>query len=93
MEMEKREKRPQCAAKCKGTGERCKLKAEPGKRVCRFHGGKSTGPPKGSRNALKTGAAETLIESTMTPEERRLFASTPTDPLTALRENLRILKV
>ncbi len=26
-----------------------------GKRRCRMHGGKSTGPPKGSQNALKHG--------------------------------------
>lgn len=33
-----------CAAKCKSTQERCRAPAVKGKRVCRLHGGKSTGP-------------------------------------------------
>lgn len=33
-----------CTARSKQRGERCKLYAVPGKTVCRFHGGRSTGP-------------------------------------------------
>ncbi len=57
-------------ARSKQTGEQCKNTAMPGKTVCRFHGGLSSGPPKGSKNALRTGAHETILEATMTPEER-----------------------
>jgi hypothetical protein len=35
--------RPRCGAKTRG-GDVCKMRVEPGKRRCRFHGGKSTGP-------------------------------------------------
>jgi len=34
---------PRCGAKTRAGGE-CKVKVEPGKLRCRFHGGKSTGP-------------------------------------------------
>jgi hypothetical protein len=35
--------RPLCGAKTRAGGS-CKVRAEPGKARCRFHGGKSTGP-------------------------------------------------
>ena len=38
-----RRKRPRCGAKTRAGGA-CKVRVEPGKRRCRFHGGKSTGP-------------------------------------------------
>ncbi len=38
-----RRKRPLCGAQTRAGG-RCKVRAEPGKRRCRFHGGMSTGP-------------------------------------------------
>lgn len=34
----------QCAATSKRTGNQCRAPAMHGKAVCRFHGGKSTGP-------------------------------------------------
>jgi hypothetical protein len=34
---------PQCTAKSKQSGERCKNFASKGKSVCRIHGGRSTG--------------------------------------------------
>ena len=37
-------KAPRCQAKSKRTKIQCGLAAARGKRVCRFHGGKSTGP-------------------------------------------------
>ena len=48
----------QCAAKSKQSGQRCKRYASPGKRVCHFHGGRSTGPRK---PAIKHG--ETTLEA------------------------------
>ena len=44
---------PQCGAKTR-SGNPCKNPAMANGR-CRMHGGKSTGPPKGSQNALKHG--------------------------------------
>ena len=38
-----RRMRPLCGAQTR-TGGRCKVRVEPGKRRCRFHGGMSTGP-------------------------------------------------
>jgi len=47
-------KLPRCNATSKTTGQRCRQAAmENGK--CHWHGGKSTGAPKGNVNALKHG--------------------------------------
>jgi hypothetical protein len=35
---------PRCQAKSKRTGKQCGIAAARGKRVCKWHGGKSTGP-------------------------------------------------
>lgn len=53
---------PRCGARSKRTGEPCRAPACRGKRRCRFHGGKSTGPrtPEGlanSRRARRTHGA------------------------------------
>ena len=45
---------PRCLARNR-QGNPCQAPAMRGKRRCRLHGGKSTGPPKGSQNALKHG--------------------------------------
>ncbi len=45
---------PRCGARSKRTGNACEAPAMKNGR-CRFHGGKSTGPAKGSQNALKHG--------------------------------------
>ena len=39
-----RENRAQCGAKRHRDGMPCQALSEPGKRRCRFHGGRSTGP-------------------------------------------------
>lgn len=43
-----------CGAKRHRDGKPCQAKSEPGKRRCRFHGGRSTGPrtPEGKARAL-----------------------------------------
>ena len=46
-------KSPRCGAKTR-RGTPCKSPAMPNGR-CRMHGGKSTGAPKGNKNALKHG--------------------------------------
>lgn len=47
-------RRVQCGAKRHRDGQPCQAKSEPGKRRCRFHGGRSTGPktPEGKARAL-----------------------------------------
>ncbi len=45
---------PRCLAKNR-QGMPCQAPAMVGKRRCRLHGGKATGAPKGSQNALKHG--------------------------------------
>ena len=50
---------PRCQAKSKRTKQQCRSPAIRGKRVCRIHGGRSTGPrTKEARNLC--GAAKTL---------------------------------
>ena len=78
----------QCTAKSKRTGERCRRAA--------MHGGASRrkgGAPKGSKNALKTGQYETILASTMTPEELSYRDSLDINPLTTLRETLKTLRM
>ena len=43
-----------CGAHARRTGKPCRQPAMANGR-CRLHGGKSTGPPKGNKNALKHG--------------------------------------
>lgn len=45
---------PRCGANAKQTGKPCEAPAMKNGR-CRLHGGKSTGPAKGSQNALTHG--------------------------------------
>lgn len=54
---------PRCLAKNR-RGKPCQAPAMVGKRRCRLHGGKATGAPKGSQNALKHGCytAEAIEE-------------------------------
>jgi hypothetical protein len=46
---------PRCGARAKRTGQPCQSPAIKGKARCRMHGGRSTGPPKGNKNALRHG--------------------------------------
>ena len=86
----------QCTAKSKRTGERCRRAAMHGQTVCYMHGGASRrkgGAPKGSKNALKTGQYETILASTITPEELSYRDSLDINPLTTLRETLKTLRM
>lgn len=56
----------QCGAKTRGSGEPCKRHAVPGSKRCKLHGGKSTGAPKGSKNAAKPGS---IYSKYLTAEE------------------------
>ena len=83
----------QCTATSKRTGERCKRFCAHGKTVCKWHGGASNGAPKGSKNALKHGAYETITRETMFEDEVTYADSVNTDPVLILEEQLRVLKV
>ena len=50
---------PRCQAKSKRTKQQCRSPAIRGKRVCRIHGGKSTGP-RTQQRINPCGAAKTL---------------------------------
>jgi len=82
-----------CTATSKRSGEQCKNWAVPGKNVCRFHGGKSNGAPKNNKNALKTGAYESILVDTMDDDEKKYFASIQPDPLKECEEKIRLLKI
>lgn len=85
--------RPQCTATSKSTGQRCKLPAVPGKKVCKYHGGLSSGPPKGSKNALKTGERETITRASMSDEEKEYVDALDINPIELMKEQIRILKI
>lgn len=89
-------KRAICAARAKSkAGEPCARPAgwgtdHPGTGRCKFHGGRSTGPPPGTQNALKHGAYADLILEHLTPEERSIFEQVPADD--GLMQELRIVR-
>ncbi|ROM94404.1 HGGxSTG domain-containing protein [Pseudomonas brassicacearum] len=60
-----------CGAKTR-SGEPCKRHAVPGSSRCKLHGGKSSGPPKGSKNAAKPGS---IYSQFLTDEENDMLAS------------------
>ena len=66
----------QCKARSKRTGERCKRAAVPGKRVCYYHGGASTGPrtPEGrERCSLAAMVHGAYVEKVLDEREQRLY--------------------
>jgi hypothetical protein len=52
--MQRAHEAPKCGAKTR-KGTPCQSPAIRGKKRCRMHGGRSPGPPKGSKNAWKHG--------------------------------------
>lgn len=66
----------QCQAEAKSTRQQCRRPATSGKRVCKLHGGKSTGPqtPEGRQRCA---AAKTIHgqETASIREERRLASA------------------
>ncbi len=57
---------------------------------CRMHGGVSTGPPAGSKNALTHGAYETISAWSLDEEEARRYAAIETDQLGQVDEQIRL---
>lgn len=80
-----------CGAKTRA-GTPCQRAPMPNGR-CYLHGGASTGPPKGSQNALKTGEYQSIFLDALTPEERVLFDKVDTDKKQSLDEQMRLSSV
>lgn len=83
----------QCTATSKRTGERCRRRASKGKSVCRVHGADSPGAPKGNKNAMKSGAYETIVRETLFEDEQEFAESVSLDPVETLKEQIRMLRV
>ena len=85
---------PTCGATTR-QGHPCKLVAgwgtdHHGEGRCKFHGGASTGPPKGSKNARKHGTWETVVKDQLSDEERELYEQI--EDIHDLNEELKILR-
>ncbi|MDE1010551.1 MAG: hypothetical protein OSB38_33300 [Paraburkholderia fungorum] len=75
-----------CGAKTR-SGEPCKRAPMEGKRRCKLHGGASTGPKKGSKNAAKPGS---LYSKFLSADERRIAASLS---LGTVDEEIRLTRI
>lgn len=75
-----------CGARTR-SGAPCKRAPLEGKRRCRLHGGASTGPKKGSRNAAKPGS---LYSKFLTDDERAIAAALE---LGSVDEELRLTRI
>lgn len=75
-----------CGAKTR-SGEPCKRHAVPGSARCKLHGGKSTGPAKGNKNAAKPGS---IYSQFLTEEEQSDFDAAQIDQID---DELRLTKV
>jgi len=65
-----------CQARSKRTGKRCRRAAVPGKRVCYYHGGASTGPktPEGrERCSLAAMVHGAYVDRVLTGEEQAIY--------------------
>ena len=85
----------QCTAKVNGPASGAAVPPCTGRRSVTCTGSlpPQGGAPKGSKNALKTGQYETILASTMTPEELSYRDSLDINPLTTLRETLKTLRM
>ena len=77
-----------CGAKAKSTGKPCRLRGSKNGRGgrCRFHGGKSTGPPEGNLSAWKHG----IYSGYMTAKDKARLAKMTHGELT---DEIGVLKV
>jgi hypothetical protein len=79
-----------CSAKSKRTGNQCGAPAERGKRVCRFHGGLSTGP---KTEAGKARQLESVITSGNYTKESISDRSRSALRLAGLEDAMYVLKM
>lgn len=93
----KNTEKTKCAAKTRA-GTPCQLPAgwgtdHPGEGRCKLHGGKSTGPPKKNKNALKTGEYETIWLDTLDNKEQELYQQIRTDVIQQLDNEIRLTDI
>ncbi|HBC94370.1 MAG TPA: hypothetical protein DCZ10_16090 [Pelotomaculum sp.] len=82
-----------CSAR-RHDGSPCGNPVERGKRVCWNHGGApGSGPPKGSKNALKHGAYETIWLDQLDDDEKKLITQVPHDEIDALQQDIDLLTI
>lgn len=84
---------PQCTAKSKRSGERCKRAAVKGSKVCYMHGARGGGPRPGNKSARKHGGYETLIYSVLSDQERAAWDTIDTDISPQIDEQIRLATV
>ncbi|MDV7770424.1 phage terminase small subunit [Enterococcus faecalis] len=56
-------------------------------------GNKGGSPPKGNKNAIKTGEYETIFADMLSDEEKNIYSNMNDDPFFILDEEIRILKI
>lgn len=56
-------------------------------------GNSRASPPKGNKNALKTGEYETIFVDVLSDEEKNIYSSMGDDPFLVLSEEVRLLKI
>ncbi len=82
-----------CGAKTR-SGKPCrKPPLKNGNGRCKLHGGLSTGPPKGSKNALKTGEYESIVVDQLDGDERELFDRAKIEKKPLIEEELRLITI
>lgn len=60
---------------------------------CKLHGGKSYGPPKKNKNAVKTGEFETIWLDALDEKEQELFQEIKTDVIEQLNNEIRLTDI
>ncbi len=60
---------------------------------CKLHGGASSGPPKGNKNAVTTGAYESIVFDRLTSAERELYGRIDPSPRAQAEQEIRLLTI
>ena len=86
---------PQCTATAKSTGQRCKRRPPPGKTVCKWHGGLSTGPktPRGKRRSSANGITHGLYAKNYTAADIAFVSGNEDELIQSLDAELILAKV
>jgi uncharacterized protein YjcR len=87
---------PQCTAKSKRSGARCKRHAVAGYTVCYMHGANPKakgGAPKGAKNARKHGGYESLVYSVLTDNEKTAWERIDTDISGQIDEQIKLASI
>ncbi|MDQ3965270.1 MAG: hypothetical protein M3246_02265 [Actinomycetota bacterium] len=91
------ERYPTCGARTR-KGTPCRLLAgyktgNPGRGRCKLHGGESSGAPVGNKNAVTTGAYESIVFDRLPDTERELYGRIDPSPRAQAEEEIRLLTI